>query len=327
MKRSLLTLSVTSTLASLALCGVEPVIAQQSDVELPEYTAEQRWQRLANGAVWWQAAMLAFGKQQGMTPEEIGAWVGDFFSQGWLGGQEAAPFAVAMNRNHMSWPGASAEVLASTPTTVQVRFNRPWEDVIGPDRRLGGSTTGEFQAMQRATNMAVADWVGIDVAWDEQEESDVLTLRTEYGPIQASDDIRWARGAYLSWNSFFNLLELRMQSGMTARDVGIANGELYGPGWTATTPWQLFRGMLWNAMGDPNTDCEVLSASPSEVRARCAIAYTAERIGQSSAYFDVTLDDVLESGRAFAESVAEQLGMRWEESWDDAYRTIRVTMR
>ena len=80
-------------------------------------------------------------------------------------------------------------------------------------------------------------------------------------------------------------------------------------------------------MGDPNTDCEVLSASPTEVRARCSISYTRQRVSQSSGYFDVTLDDVLENGQAFAESVAEQLGMRWEESWDDEYRTIRITMR
>ena len=80
-------------------------------------------------------------------------------------------------------------------------------------------------------------------------------------------------------------------------------------------------------MGDPNTDCDVLSASPTEVRARCAIGYTAQRVRQASTYFDVSLDDVLENGRAFAESIAEQLGMRWAESWDEQYRTITVTVR
>ena len=318
---------IALTLTFLALSGAGPVMAQQSNLELPEYTAEQRWQRLAGNSVWLQAALLELGKKNGMTPEEVGTWAGEFYSRGWLGGQEAAPFAVANNRNHMIWPGASSEVLSTTPTSVQIRFNRPWETVIGPDKQVGGLTASEFQTMNRATSLAIADWVGIDVSWDAQEDSDILTLRTEYGPIHASNDIRWARGAYLSWNSFFNLLELKMESGMTAREAGTEAGELYGPGWTAPTPWRLFRGMLWNRMGDPNTDCEVLSASPSEVRARCDITYTALRINQSSDYFDITLDDVLENGRAFAESVAEQLGMRWEESWDDEYRTITVTMR
>jgi len=327
MTKTLLALSVGLTLGSLALTCAGPIAAQQSDLELPEYTTEQRWQRLAGEAVWWQAAMLEFGKQHDMTPEEIGTWVGEYFSEGWLSGQEAAPFAVALNRNHMSWPGASSEVLSSTPTTAQVRFNRPWEDVVGPDRQLGGVAASEFQTMFRALNLTLADWVGIEMTWDEQEDYSVLSLRTEYGPIEASNDIRWARGAYLSWLNFFQVLELRMQSGMTAREVGLADGELYGPGWNAPTPWRLFRGMLWNQLGDPNTDCEVLSASPTEVRARCSITYTGQRVSQSAGYFDVTLEDVLESGQAFAESVAEQLGMRWEESWDDEYRTIRITIR
>ena len=80
-------------------------------------------------------------------------------------------------------------------------------------------------------------------------------------------------------------------------------------------------------MGDPNTDCEVLSASPTEVRARCATGYTEQRINQSSAYSSVTLEDVLQNGRAFAVSVAEQLGMSWEESWANGYREIRVSIR
>ena len=115
---------------------------------------------------------------------------------------------------------------------------------------------------------------------------------------------------------------------MTASEVGQEAGEMYGPGWSGIrTPFRLYRQMVWNRMGDPNTDCEVLSASPTEVRARCATGYTERRIGQSSAYFSVTLDDVLQNGQAFAESVAEQLGMRWEESWGDGYREIRVTVR
>jgi hypothetical protein len=318
-------LTLAFVLLSLLCAG--PSAAQESDLQLPEYTAEQRWQRLAFNAASMQAALLELGRQHGMTAEEVGTWAGEFYSKGWLSGQEAAPYAVAVNRNHMMWPGATSEVLSSTPTTVQIRFNRPWEAVIGPDRQIAGSTADEFQAMWRATNLAISDWVGIDVAWDEGEDSDVLNLRTEYGPIQAANDLRWARGAFLSWNNFFQLLELKMQSGMTAREVGREAGELYGPGWTAPTPWRLFRGMTWNAMGDPNTDCKVLSASPSEVRAQCAIGYTAQRVSQASTYFDVTLDDVLENGRAFAESVAEQLGMRWEESWDEEYRTITVTVR
>ena len=217
--------------------------------------------------------------------------------------------------------------MSSTATTAEVRFNRPWEALIGRDKQVMGVTTWELTSMNNALNAAIADWVGIDMKREADGDYDHLTLRTEYGPIQASDRLRWARGAFLSWLNSFQLLEMKMESGMSAREVGREAGELYGPGWSPRTPFRLYRGMVWNSMGDPNTDCEVLSASPTEVRARCATGYTEQRIGQSSDYFSVTLEDVLESGRAFAESVAEQLGMRWEESWGGGYREIRVTMR
>lgn len=317
--------ALTLAFAFLILAG--PSAAQDAELRLPEYTDQQRWQRLALNLVWTQAALLELGKEKGMTPEEVGRWAGSFYARGWLGGQEAGSYAVAMNRNHMGWPGAAAEVLAASATTAEIRFNRPWESVIGPDRQIGGQTTAEFREMIRAVNEEISAWVGIDVAWEEGEDQDVLRLRTEYGPIQASNDIRWARGAFLSWNGVFTVLEMKKEAGMTAREIGLEAGELYGPGWTATTPWRLLRGMLWNAMGDPNTECEVLSASPAEVRATCDITYTAQRVRQGGTYFDVTLADVLENNRAFAESVAEQLGMRWEESWDDARRTIRVSKR
>lgn len=317
----------TLVLVFLAGSWVAPLSAQPSDLELPSYTAEQRWQRLASHTAWLQAAFLEFGEEHGLTASEVGTWLGRFYSRGWLGGQEAGPYAIAVNRNHMSWPGATGEVVSSGPGDVQIRLNRPWEAVIGPDRQHGGIGTDAFQAMWRASNEAIADWVGIDVVWREEGGQDLLTFRTEYGPIRASNDLRWARGAFLSWNSFLNLLELQMESGLTAREVGAQAAELYGPGWTSRTPWRLFRGMTWNAMGDPNTDCEVLSASPEQVHARCAIGYTAQRVGQAAAYFDVTLADVLENNRAFAEGVAEQRGMRWEEHWDDDFRTITVTIR
>jgi len=60
-----------STLVALAVMAPGPVVAQQSDVQLPDYTAEQRWQRLANGMVAFQAALLELGKQtvpQGLQP-------------------------------------------------------------------------------------------------------------------------------------------------------------------------------------------------------------------------------------------------------------------
>ena len=318
--------STTLAVVCLAFLTAGPLGALQADPQLPQFTDQQRWERLASGTVWWQAALIELGAEVGMTPEEVGTFAGEFFARGWLGGAEAGQFVVSMNRNHLSWPGAEVELLSSDPTTVEARFNRPWERWVGPDRQVGGVTSADFEATQRAATLAIADWVGVDVVWEGEKDADRLTLRTEYGPIRASNDLRWARGAYLSWNDGFHVLELQMATGMTPREIGLEAGRRYGPGWGSRTPWQLFRTMTWNAMTDPTTDCEVLSASPEEVRARCAINF-AQRVEQGRNYFDITLEDVLENWRAFAESVAEQRGMRWEETWEDGYRVIRVTMR
>lgn len=68
-------------------------------------TDQQRWERLASNTLAWQAAVVALGEAQGLTPEETGKFVGEFFSQGWLGGAEAGQLLVGFYRNFMGFPG------------------------------------------------------------------------------------------------------------------------------------------------------------------------------------------------------------------------------
>jgi len=304
------------------LVGAPSLPAQ--DVTLPEYTMEQRWNRLATLMVGWEAAVVALGESHGMGPGEVGTWIGEFFSQDWLGGAEAVQLLRGMNRNFTAMPDATVEVLASTPTSVTARFNRPIDARLGAGGRVVSVPGESILRMLTALESTIAEWVGVDLERRVDGDHDVLTLRTRYGPIQASDGIRWARGAYLSWIARLQLLSLRKESGLTATQIGEADAELYAPSWTAQTPWQLFRGMVWNQMTDPNTDCEVLSASPTEVRARCREHYR-ELVTANQSRFNVTSEDVFESGRAFAMGVADHLGLRWVESLEGGYRMITVT--
>jgi hypothetical protein len=311
-------------LLGTALMPIAPLGAQE--IKLPEYTVEQRWQRLASLMVGWEAAMVAFGEAKGMSAEEVGTWVGEFFSTSWLSGAEASQLLVGMNRNFMSMPDATVEIVATTPTTVTARLNRPAEERLGPGRRTMGVPGDDIQTMLSAVDDAIAAWVGVRLSRQVQGDHDVLTLETEYGPIQASDDLRWARGSYLSWLTFLQLMSLRMQDGMTAAEIGAADAELYAPTWTADTPWRFFRGIVWNQMSDPNTDCEVLSASPDEVRARCRQHYR-DLVERNASRFNVTPEDIFESGRAFAMGVADYLELAWTETLEDGYRMITVTRR
>ncbi len=75
-----------------------------------------------------------------------------------------------------------------------------------------------------------------------------------------------------------------------------------------------------------STPCEVLHASPDEVRARCPIDYR-DMVTANEDRFGISVEDVFESNRAFAEGVAEHLGMRWTETMEDGDRMITVTNR
>ena len=312
-------------LAFLFLAG-RPLIAQQSAVELPEYTDQERWERLGMNASWWQAAFLELGKVNGMTPEEVGEFFADYYSQAWTGGRTAEGVLFYLHRNHMAWPGASVEVISSAPAVVTARFNRPMDTYIGADEAFGGHTADEVYAMRRAADVALADFLGATAEKESDNGDDILTLETQWEPINAGNDMRWARGAYLAWVNQLRLLDLQMKGGLTAREAGLENARLYAPGWAAQTPWALFRGMTWNGMTDPAQECEVLEASAEEVQARCRIHFAATVEGLSG-YYDVTVEDVLESWRGFAEGIAEHLGMRWDETWNEEWRTFTISYR
>jgi len=315
-----------ATLASCILFG-GPLVAQQTELEFPEYTDQQRWERLGMNASWWQSALLEMGKMNGMSPEEVGKFMAKHYSQAWAGGYEAEGALFYLRRNHLAWPGATVEVLSNTANTVTARFNRPMDTYIGDDGVFGGHSAEEMYAMRNAAELALAKFWGVTLVKEEEDGSDIVEIEANYEGINASDRMRWLRMAYLSGNTFHQLMDLKIKSGMTPEEFGAEWAEMYGPGWGSDTPWQLYRGMTWNLMTEPFTECEVLSANAEEVRARCSTAAQGLRVQQSSDYHDITLEDVLVAMRSFAEGVAEQRGLRWEETWDDEWRTIRVTSR
>jgi hypothetical protein len=310
-------------LAAATLC-TRPLSAQ--DVTLPDYTPEQRWARAALLLTGSHAALVALGREHGMTPEQTGQWLGKFFSQDWLSGAEAVQLLRGMYRNFMAMPGAAVEVVSSSPTSVTARFNRPMQDRLGYGERSINVPGEEIRAMLMAADQTIAEWVGVAMERRDDGDHDILTLTTRYGPIQASDYLRWGRQSYLSMLTWLEFMSFQKKQGLSARQIGEADAKRYGPGWTATTPWQLFRGMAWNWMSDMNTECEVVSASPTEVRARCPETYR-QMILNNQKENGVSPEDVFESGRAFAMGVADQLGMRWEESLVNGNREIRITMK
>jgi len=321
-KPSIFTCACALALAALLLAA--PVAAQ--DLELPEDTTEQRWQRLANRTADLYAALVALGDAQGMSAEEVGAWVGEFYAEkAWLTSPDAPGLAVFMHRNLMGMPAGETQVLQTTPDSVTVRFNRPIDSMMfAGDQRLGVPAE-RIAVMLRAIDHSHASAVGIELERQVASDHDVLTLTSLYGNFEvANNDIRWARSAFLGQLNWLQLLSVRMKSGMTAREIGEADAELYAPTWTAETPWQLLRGMVWNEMSHPDAKCEVLSASADEIKARCR-EFGREVTEANQEEFGVTPEDALESDLAFRSGVADYLGMSWSQELVDGWVLITVS--
>jgi hypothetical protein len=321
-------LAVTLALAAAFGSG-SSIQGQAIDYDLPERTPQQRWATAANHALSYQAALMAMGKEMGMSPEEVGDWVGKFIAEeSWRGGMEAHLYAGTWYNNFMHAPGAEAELLEAESGRVVLRMNDPLASAIGLDMQHMGIPGKDFYRMRAALDAAIADYAGVTVTEEWEGEDAVVTVQADYGPMYVNDRLKYARAGFLGSGMFHRVLDAQIKEGVSAYEAGVASGRMYAPGWSSLTPWQLYRGMVWNEVAMNNwTDCEVLAATPVMVEARCSTAPVRRRVNQASAYTDLTVQDALDSGRGFAETVAEARGMRWEESNDDTHRHIRITMR
>jgi len=318
-------LMATCALVLAGLMPTAPAIAQ--DAELREYTTEQRWRRQGRLLVDLYSAVVALGEANDMTAEEVGSWIGEFYvERGWMTGMDADGFTRWLHRNVTSMTGAEAEVVGSDPDSITVRFNRPVESRMGAGDQNLGVSAGEIGAMLRAIDEAIAEGVGIGLEREIAEDHDVLTITSLYGQFDvANNDIRWARAGFFNWLNWLQFMSAQKASGKTAREIGEADAALHAPGWSGSrTPWQLLRGMIWNEMSNPNAECEVLSASADEVRARCR-QYWIGVVEANEESFGVTPEDVYESGRAFRQGVAEYLGMKWSQEIVDGWVVMTVS--
>jgi hypothetical protein len=141
-----------------------PAYAQTQEIELPDYTTDQRWTRSARFGVNGMVTLITLGKEKGMTVAEIGEWMGDFYKQGWAEGpREPGSAVVAFYRNHMVNPTGEMEVLGVTENEASVRFNRPHLLVFGDDMVHYGVTVDEYEQVMMMAQDIIGDWIGLDL--------------------------------------------------------------------------------------------------------------------------------------------------------------------
>jgi len=309
--------------AVLTLAGTMPLAAQQA-AELPDYTNDQRWGRLGLIDAAWVTTTIALGKSKGMTAEQIGDWIGDYFTTGWAGGLDARQFLFYLRWNHLAYPQGRVEVTTFSDSLVVARFNTALAGTYGPDRWYFGITTDELKTATLRWHQVLADFVGVRL--DGRYDGDwlVLTLRNGYQAPRASAQIRWERAGWLYKIMAIEVIRIAKLGGMTPQQAAQNGVKVWADTWQGTdTPWRFFRWVAYNGMIDHNQTCAVETADAAMVKARCnrpwqaAVREQAERTG-------VTVEDYEAYMLAQEQGLAASLGFSWDAQIDGNFRILTV---
>jgi hypothetical protein len=153
-----------------------PSAAQTLDPPWPDFTEEQRWERMGVLGTLGTVAAMAYAKDQGTTVEEFGRWWGDLFAPSW--GQPGAygPFEVmrGMRRNFLAWPGLEFEILSEGESAVSARVNRPWAAYFGESGTWYGVTLDEFETLNSTFMRRIGEYHGL--AFEESRDGDRMVV-------------------------------------------------------------------------------------------------------------------------------------------------------
>jgi hypothetical protein len=163
----------------LLVLAVATLVAQPSAAQTPQwpdYTEEQRWNRMAQMGTLGVVAAMAYAKERGASLEESGRWWGDLFAPSWGQPGSYGPLEVmrGMRRNFLSWPGMEVEVLSQTETSVTARVNRPWIAYFGDTGTWYGVTLEEFERLNSMFMGRIANYHGL--AFEERRDGERLVL-------------------------------------------------------------------------------------------------------------------------------------------------------
>ena len=155
---------------------VFPFHAQAQEIDLPDYTLDQRWTRAAQFSVNGMVQLISLGKEKGMTIEEIGTWMGEFYAPGWgEPPREPSSMIVSFHRNHMTSPNGIVEVLEITESSASARFNAPHRAVFGDDMVRYGITVEEYEKVMVGFAEVIAERLELEV--EQRVEGEWMYLK------------------------------------------------------------------------------------------------------------------------------------------------------
>jgi hypothetical protein len=137
---------------------------------------------------------------------------------------------------------------------------------------------------------------------------------------------RWERASAHVTLFGVAMLRLAAEEGKTAEAVGEYLAEMFGPGWSATTPLAMARGIRLNWHMWPGVDWRLEESTDQHVTFRVNRPYRA-LFGESGSAFGVSIEDYEASLRVFHERIAERLGMEYHQIVADDWVSVTIRTR
>jgi hypothetical protein len=298
--------------------------AQDANAKLPQYSDSLRWGRIAELSVSTIVSEIELGKARGMSVDEIGTWLGNYYAATWPGGLDARHLATGFRWNYLSDPKAKVNITTFTDTLVVMRCYLTEVDYFGPDKRYRGVTLDELNRVYDHINRITADYVGVKLDIRYDGDWVVFTFRNGYKRMQASDEVRWNRSADIIRFIQCEIIRTGKAVGKTPRELGLATAKTWESTWVnVDSPWRLLRGIAWNNFSDPEFVCEILSASPAMVQAKCNRPWI-PTVRASQQLTGVTVDDYEAYQLGIEQGIANYLRMTWEVKLESNDRIITV---
>ena len=160
---------LTLTAATLAFFAT-PIAAQAQDIQLAEYTPQERWERAASQVSVSFVAGIAYAKSMGQSVEAYAGAVADLFAPGWgEPGSGSLGIVRGMQRNFLLWPNCEFEIVEQSEKSVTVRATRPWAVYFGEDQVWYGVTLNEYEKLYQVFNARLSEHLGLGYeGWVEE---------------------------------------------------------------------------------------------------------------------------------------------------------------
>ena len=155
--------------------------AQAQEETLPQFTDEQRWDRMSFHWDSWAVASILQARADGRTAEDAAQFIGELFAPGW--GENFTPrsFMRGTYRNLMAWRDARFEVLEVSDQRASFRFSRSYASSFGEDGERLGVTVEEMDLYLVRIHQVIVEHNGLTFHSERDGDDIIFTVTVPSG--------------------------------------------------------------------------------------------------------------------------------------------------